>query len=384
METAKKVLSVSLKILVAVVVIGVVIRLWPKESIEVGVVSLARGEVRDVVTPISSGTVKAGRYARVRSQTIGEVEKIFFKKGDRAKKGDLVVRIKNREQRARLELARANLSAGAASRRQVALRSDQLARSAERTRKLFEQKVASESSLEQVETEKGVAGEMISAADANIGQLKAAVEMAEASLDSTYFRAPFDGVIAAVTPEEGESLSPGLPVYEIYDDSGLKIEAAFDEVDAARLKIGMPAVVTTDAIPGAAIDATVSWIAPLVTHDIKGSRNVDVTLALARTDPLLKVGMSVDIDVVVARRSDVPSLPTSAVMGKGANRQVMVADGGLAREKKITTGLSNWETTEVSDGLSADDQVIFTLNASGLAPGARVRVNPRLSPARGR
>jgi HlyD family secretion protein len=380
----KRALSIGLKVLVAVVVVGAAIRLWPKEMVEVGVVRLERGDVRDVVTPISSGTVKAARYARVRSQTVGEVERIFFRKGDRVKKGDLVVRLKNREQRARLDLSRANLAAGMASRKQAALRNEQLAKSFERTKKLFDQKIASESSLEQIETEKGVSGELIAAADANLAQLKAAMDIADAAFDATFFHAPFDGVIAAVTPEEGESLSPGLPVYEIYDDTAVKVEAAVDEVDAARLTVGMSAQITTDALPGSVIDARVSWIAPLVTHDIKGSRNVDISLEIEKGDPHLKVGMSVDVDIVVSRHPGVPYLPTNAVMGKGTSRQVLVAAEGFAKEKKVKTGLSDWEMTEITDGLSPEDQVIFTLNAPGLAPGARVKINPLLNPAKGR
>ena len=384
MDGFKSILSTGLKILIVLVVIGAAIRLWPKETVEVGVVSLSRGDVRDVVTPISSGTVKADRYARVRASAIGDVERIAFHKGDRVRKGDLVLKLKNREHRARLELSRANLAAGGASRRQATLRSEQVAKAWDRTRKLFDQKIASESSLEQVETEKSVSGEVINAADANLAQLRAAVEISEAAYDATFMRAPFDGVIASVTPEEGEALSPGLPVYEIYDDATVKIEAAVDEVDAAKLRPGMPVVITTDALPGMVIDATLAWIAPLVTHDLKGSRNVDITIELLRSEAQLKVGMSVDVEIVVAKHTGVPYLPTGAVMGKGTGRTVLVVQDGVAVERPVKAGLFDWEMTEIADGVAAADKIIFTLNAPGLAAGARVRVNPALTPAKGR
>jgi hypothetical protein len=92
--------------------------------------------------------------------------------------------------------------------------------------------------------------------------------------------------------------------------------------------------------------------------------------------------MSVDVEIVVARHPGVPYLPTGAVMGKGTQRAVYVVKDGLVAERPVKAALFDWEMTEITDGVAADDKVIFTLNAPGLAPGARVRVNPALTPAK--
>jgi len=380
----RKTLVTAIQIAALLAVILAVVKLWPKDAVDVGVVRLESGDVLDMVTTVSSGTVKAARYARIRSSAIGDSEKVLAHKGDTVKKGAVVVLLKNREHKARLNLARANLEAGNASRRQTEIRKGQFDRNFDRTQKLFDQKVAAESSFEQVKTERDVSAEMVTAADATIAQLKAALDIAEASYDSTFIRAPFDGTIASVSVEEGEAVSIGLPVFEIYDGSSVKIEAALDEADSTRVTVGMPVSLSTNAAPGTVIEGKVTWIAPMVTHDIKGSRSVDITIEPAKPEPSLRVGMSVDIEIIVARHRDASYLPTTAIIGKGTEKHVLAVKNGFAVKKMVKTGITNWEMTEILSGLDRQEQVIFTLNAPGLVPGAAVRVNPSLAPAKGR
>ncbi|MCC6747033.1 MAG: efflux RND transporter periplasmic adaptor subunit [Deltaproteobacteria bacterium] len=382
MSRPVRLLKTLLKLGLPVAAIAVVAAYWPKQRIEVGVIHPARGEVLDVVTTVAAGTVKAKRYARVRSQTVGEVAEVFFARGARVKKGALVLRLKNSEHRARLALARANLAAGSAALRQQQTRQRQVGKVLDRTQRLYRKEVLSRANLDEAETERDVTTQAISAAEANLAQLRAAVEIARTLHDATFFRAPFDGTLASVTPEVGETLAPGSPVFELYDDTVTRIEATVDEADAARLRSGMQVHVTSDARPGVTLGGRLTWVAPMVSQDLKGSRNVEVTVELDRPDPALKVGVSADLEVVVARRAGVPSLPTSAIVGRGTGAQVLVVHQGRVAVRKVKLGLSNWDRTELLGGLEEKDEVIFTLNKVGLVPGALVVVNPRLSPSR--
>jgi len=358
--------------------------LWPRDAVEVGVIRLERGDVLDEVTTVSSGTVKPVRQAKVRSSAIGDVEKVFFQKGDRVKKNDIIIKLKNREQKARLELADANLKAGLASQRQAVLRKDQVDKNWERTRALFDQNAAPRTSLEQLSTEKSVGTEVLDAADANISQLKAGLEIAQSIYDATMVRAPFGGILSSVFIEEGEAASLGMPLFEIMDDSSLKVEAALDEADSLKVTRGMQVVLSTDASPGKIIDAKVSWVSPVVSHDIKGARTVDITIEPSKPDPILRAGLSVDVEIIVARRQGVLYLPTAAIIGRGTTRHVLAVERSVAVKKPVVTGISNWEMTEIVSGISESDRVIFTLNAPNLSEGVRVRVNPALTPARSR
>jgi HlyD family secretion protein len=83
--------------------------------------------------------------------------------------------------------------------------------------------------------------------------------------------------------------------------------------------------------------------------------------------------MSANVDVQVAEKLNVLSLPTNVIVGRGAKRSVYVIASGIARARSIQIGLSSWERTEIVSGLGEGDVVVATLNVQGLADGMRVR-----------
>ena len=126
--------------------------------------------------------------------------------------------------------------------------------------------------------------------------------------------------------------------------------------------------VTFDAFQGERFVGRVTEIAPSVSQDLRGNRAVAMRLSIAR-DPRFRVGMSADVDVVVATREGVLAVTPGAVMGRGTDRAVYVLDGGFARRRAVATGVSSWEAVEVTRGLRAGERVITSLNTQGLADG---------------
>ncbi len=97
---------------------------------------------------------------------------------------------------------------------------------------------------------------------------------------------------------------------------------------------------------------------------------------LKATRPLIRAGMSADVDIAVAEKKDVLSVPTNVVIGRGTKRSVFVVEGDVVKEHAITIGLSSWERTEIVSGCKAGDQIVATLNVNGLVDGARVVARP--------
>jgi HlyD family secretion protein len=83
--------------------------------------------------------------------------------------------------------------------------------------------------------------------------------------------------------------------------------------------------------------------------------------------------MSANVDVQVAEKLNVLSLPTNVIIGRGTKRSVYVIASGIARVRSVQTGLSSWERTEIVSGLIEGDVVVGTLNVQGLADGMPVR-----------
>ena len=83
----------------------------------------------------------------------------------------------------------------------------------------------------------------------------------------------------------------------------------------------------------------------------------------------LLVGYSADIEIVITGRDGAVRIPTPALMP--GNRVLVLGDDGVLQERRIDTGLSNWEFTEVKTGLSRDERVVTSLEREGVKAGAR-------------
>jgi HlyD family secretion protein len=203
------------------------------------------------------------------------------------------------------------------------------------------------------------------------------VRVARVARGKAEIDAPFDGVITDLKLDPGEELSPGAPVFEIIDDGKLYVEASIDEADVGRVRTGQPATLTLDALPGKTIPSRVSRIGPAVRKDLKGARTLPIDVDVV--DPKgamavgLKSGMSADVEIIVAEKPDVASLPTNVIIGRGAKRNVYKVVDGFARLTPVEVGLSNWDRTEVASGLSVGDEVVATLNFKELEDGVPVK-----------
>jgi HlyD family secretion protein len=111
-------------------------------------------------------------------------------------------------------------------------------------------------------------------------------------------------------------------------------------------------------------------IAPYVLAVEKQARTVEVEVEFDRPGEAkhLLVGYSADIEIVVTGRDNVVRMPTPALMP--GNRVLVLNADGVLEERKIETGLANWEFTEVKAGLAQGDRVVTSLEREGVKAGA--------------
>ncbi len=214
------------------------------------------------------------------------------------------------------------------------------------------------------------------------------MEVARAALDQTRLRAPFEGIVAEVTGKVGEYATPsppGIPTPPLIDlmtDDCHYIAAPIDEVDAAAIEVGMPVRATLDAYRDRDFRATVSRIAPYVLDLEKQARTVEVEARFGDLpgDVRLLTGYSADMEIILETRTDTLRLPTELVVDQ---RYVLVPRDGRLEKREVTTGLSNWRYTEITDGLSAGDRVVANVGTAGVEEGAAVTVVDRESASDG-
>jgi HlyD family secretion protein len=367
----------------ALVVAGVVLLIvllratvFRPKAIEVQTAIAERGAVEDVVTNSQAGTVRARRRSSLGAERAGRVTAIPFRESARVRRGAVLLQLDASTARTALDLARRE--------RDVQRAHVESARAAyalaqiehERAESLRAQDVISQGEMDRIRTRFEEARAALAGAEATASRADASVRLAEDDLAHMQVTAPYDGVIAQRLVEVGESVVPGQPVIEVVSPESLYVSARIDEVDIGRLRIGLPARVTLDPYRGLTWSGQVSRVFPVVDDRLEQNRTltveVDIVPAPDRPQPL--PGTSADIVIVLDERKDVLRVPTFAVI---EGRRVLVVENGRAVAREVTTGLRNWEWTEITAGLEAGEPVITNLDKQGVRAGAAVEATPR-------
>lgn len=344
-------------------------RARPRTRLQLRVQPVVRGRVRDLVSTVAAGRLAARREATIRAEIAGRIVRLGHRRGARVEANEVVVVYDSQDLRERVRAADTAVSLAAAQIGQAEASAQLAARSAGRARTLAARGVTPEAEAETLEGQAEVARRAVASANAARTQGLASAAVARSALTRAVVRAPFAGVILSTHVEEGEVSAPGGPLFVVADDRELHIDAELDEADLGRVRVSMAAEVSFDAFASERFEGRVREIAPSVTQDLRGNRAVAIRVSIAN-EPRFRVGMSADVDVVVATRENVVNVPPGAVLGRGTDRAVYVLAGGVVRRRPITTGISTWEAVEVVRGVSVGERVVTSLNVQGLEDGA--------------
>lgn len=190
---------------------------------------------------------------------------------------------------------------------------------------------------------------------------------AQRTLADYTIKAPFDGVIAKVNVKVGDSASAASLATIITKQQ--IVEISLNEVDIAKVKLNMKASLTFDAIDGLEITGKVVDIDSVGTVS-QGVVSYVVKIALDTQDDRIKTGMSVNATVITNVKTDVLTVPNSAVKtnnGGGSYVQTLDASGN-PQQVTVQIGISSDTDTEIISGLNEGDKVITqTINASATA-----------------
>lgn len=387
------------------------------KPVEVVLLKVERGNVEATVSNNRAGTVKACRRAKMSPPAGGQISKMKVKKGERVVAGQVLLELWHKDLHAQEELAQEQAKTAASRSKEVCAMAEAAQRDAERSVQLREQGFISSQLLDKSLTDAKARKASCEAAKGEVEQSGARIDVARAGLDRMTLRAPFAGIVADISGELGEYATPSppgiptLPAIDLIDDSCLFVSAPIDEVDAAVVKVGQAGRITLDAIKGKQFAGKVQRIAPYVIELEKQARTVEVEVAftellngrvrevkrgdkadsaLPRPNPPplgegtnvslrdskldtenLLVGYSADIEVVHKMKENVLRVPTQHLM-EGKKVLVYKSDGKL-EERIVTTGLSNWQFTEVLSGLQEGEQIVASQDRTGLKPGAKVK-----------
>jgi len=411
-------------LIVAGVVLLLVIILANVNRSAGGKMAVQAGDVRRgtvTATVRAPGRVQPETQVKLSANVPGEVRNLPIHEGDSVRKGQFLLQIDDAQYRAQVGEATAAI---AAARSNLRLAEASLAQSEsvlKRKEALSSQNLVSAEELDQARTQVSTDRARVDGGREDVQRLQSTLQMAHDNLRKTRFVSPIDGTVTQLTIERGEIAvigtmnNPGTVLLTVADLSRMKVEADVDETDVATVRIGQEATVKVDALPDTSLVGHVTQIAnsPLIsgaeTQEQETNFKVDVTID--NPPPILRPGMTADVEIRTARRDSVLAVPIQSVVirtpddlkppetGKkkrgGAHaetaekttpsgerpkqeeiRGVFVIENGKAEFRRVKTGIASDTDFEVNGEIKPGEKVVIGPHKTlrSLKPGQRVKI----------
>ncbi|MEW6426844.1 MAG: efflux RND transporter periplasmic adaptor subunit [Thermodesulfobacteriota bacterium] len=339
-----------------------------------------RGPVEVTVVNTRAGTVEPCRRAQMSPAAAGQIAQWPVKEGMTVKKGDLLLSLWNDDLAAQLTSAESDHRAALAQAEASCLQAEIAAKTATRYLALGKSGAAAQEQIDQAVSEAGSSAARCAAARAAADAGRDRVAVIRANLDRTILRAPFAGIVADLHGELGEYVTPSppgiltLPAVDLIDPTCYYLTAPIDEVDVPAIRAGMEVRITLDSYRDRTFPGRVRRIADYVLDREKQARTVDVEADFSNRDDLalMLAGYSADAEVVVDVKEEALRIPTEALVG--GVRVFVLTGGGRLEERRVATGLANWQFTEITEGIDAGDRVVVSVDRKGVADGALATV----------
>jgi HlyD family secretion protein len=347
-----------------------------------------RGDL--VQTLVASGRVESPRRVDIGSPITGTVRTLAVREGDRVRAGQLLVALDDSELRAAAGQARTALAqaearlaqlrgtsrpVAAESVRQAQVNLANADRALERSRDLFSRGFVGQAALDEAQRARDVSASQLASAQlqlaaqaeggtdervaaASVDEARAAMNLAQARLDLSTIESPADGQVIARSIEAGSVVQPGKVMLVLSPAGATELVVQVDEKNLPYVRVGQSALASADAYPQQRFAAKVTRINPAVDAT-RGS--IEVRLSVAETPAYLLQDMTVSVDIEIARRQDVLSVPTDALREGGA---VLVVREGRAVRQPVTLGARGTGSVEVVSGLREGEWVVAGAQAA--------------------
>ena len=373
--------SYRIILLAGIVALAVGVRSWifEPEPVIVKVVRAEIGLVEETITNSRAGTVKARQRGHLSAEIGGRVVALPFDKGDTVKTGNVLLRLNDASERAKLERAKRDLIVMRAERNRSCLAGERAKREHARFLDLSDKELVSIDELDRVASTASTTAAACHAGAAGVDRAQAAIQEAQAELDKTVLRAPFPGILADVKVEVGEWITPAPPgvpippVLDLIDTTSIYISAPMDEVDSAKVHPSQKVRVTLDPYPGKHFLGHVVHVSSYVDDVEEQNRTVDIEVDLQDSEfvKTLLPGTSADVEVILSVQEAVLRIPRPTLL---EGNKVWVVENRQLAERMIQVGLKNWDYVEVLKGINAGDSVVTSLDSTEVQVGSPVKI----------
>ncbi len=182
-------------------------------------------------------------------------------------------------------------------------------------------------------------------------------ENAKIQLKKMKIKTPFSGVIIDLPYyTEGTKLEINLSMVTLMNYQKLYMEVNLPEKNFAILKVNQIARITHYTLPEDTLSGKITQLSPAINE---GSRTFKATLLINNPKTVMRPGMFVKADIIVARKDSAIVIPKDIILSKQRGKTVFIVQRGAAMERTISTGLENPDEVEVIRGLNPNDRLII-------------------------
>ncbi len=355
--------------------------------------TVERGTMRRSV--VATGKVEPVTRIELKSKANGIIERLHVDVDQLVGPGDVLAELDKENLTARLREARASLQAAEASQQAVAaqLEKNQVeaeapdvafaARSHRRALQLFDQKLVSQSSLDDAagalegaqNRQRAAQGQLavsrarLVEAKAVVEQARAAVARAEEELTNATLRSPIRGTVLTRDVEVGSPVSSILNlganatlVMTIGDIEQVFVRGRVDESDIGRVRVGMPARITTESFPERTFEGKVTRISPIGVEK-ENVTTFEVKVSIDNPDHVLRANMTANAEIVLEEIAGSLLIPESAVSWDEERKPFVETPDAAAtsgrRRVPVRLGAGNGTRVQLLDGLRQGETVIL-------------------------
>jgi len=263
----------------------------------------------------------------VKSEVPGQVVKVLVKEGQRVKRGQVLVRLDDRDYRTRLARTEANYKLAKLNY--------------DRTEALVKKKIAAPTKLDEIE--------------AQLKDLTAQRTEAQLALSRTRISSPTSSLLNEIEAKKGDFLAVGDPVAQILEIDHVKVIVGVPESDVAAIFDLEEAEVIIEALGKRRVKGKKVFLS---RQPRSLARLFDLELRVPNPDGRILPGMFARVELVKQVFNQALAIPLYAVISQGDEYLAFVEQEGRARRRNITPGvLAGWQV-QVTSGLEAGDRVI--------------------------
>jgi membrane fusion protein (multidrug efflux system) len=306
----------------------------------------------------ATGSVSALQGVTVSAEEGGRVTEILFESSNDVEAGQALVQLDTTSEKSQLA---------------AAIAAEELARS-----ELLRQKKLREKNM--------TSDEAIDRAEAQLKDSVAQVGVIKALIDKKTVRAPFSGRLGIRQIDLGQILSVGDPIVTLQSLNPMYVDFSVPQQKLSLLQNDMDVRIKSDAHPETIFRGKIAHI-DLAVDPI--TRNVQVQALAENTDEKLRVGMFVNVELVLPEKRTVLPVPATAVLYATFGNSVFIIDEQkneesgeielVLRQQFVTLGPARGDFIDVTGGLKASETIV-TSGVFKLATGTKVVIDNTLAP----